>query len=580
MKKIVNLFYLILVFIAINQDIFAQAGTYYDVLDVTSSSFITSLKARIRSPYTKISYDQFDETNVANFAAINNGNGTKSVFCVYSNYEYIYTGTFTWGTMSREHTWCHSWMPTYSSESGDEYSDQHHLFPTHQNNANGRRSNHPLGDVVTATYTFMEGKLGKNAANQTVYEPRAEQKGNSARALLYMCTKYDDIGGNNWTFGWLNNTRLPSLSEAPQDLAMLIAWHKQDPPDKREVERNNYIQSIQKNRNPYVDHPEYVKYIDFNTLTKVDPTFAVEPTNHVTNLASQIISNTISLSWVNSVGATLPTGYLVIAYSKDDYFLPIDGEEYTEDADLSDGKAVAHVVYSETGSVVFPYLTNGTKYYFTVIPYNGTGSSINYKINGTLPRVVGIQALPVELTSFNCNAVDNSVILDWTTATEINNNGFEIERRSNLDVNYWENIGFVSGNGNSTEINRYNFTDMLTVPGKYYYRLKQLDFDGSFEYSQEVFVNVLKPITYKLNQNYPNPFNPTTKIAFQLPEDSKVAIRIYNVLGQLVYTLLEENMSAGSYEKEFNASSLQSGVYFYRLETDNFSDVKKMVLLY
>ena len=88
------------------------------------------------------------------------------------------------------------------------------------------------------------------------------------------------------------------------------------------------------------------------------------------------------------------------------------------------------------------------------------------------------------------------------------------------------------------------------------------------------------PGNFELSQNYPNPFNPTTKIAFQLPEDSKVAIRIYNVLGQLVYTLLEENMSAGSYEKEFNASSLQSGVYFYRLETDNFSDVKKMVLLY
>ncbi|MFH0734554.1 MAG: endonuclease [bacterium] len=580
MKKIVNLFYLFLVFVTINQDIFAQAGTYYDVLDVTSSSFVTSLKARIRSPYTKISYDQYDETNVANFAAINNGNGTKSVFCVYSNFEYIYTGTFTWAVMSREHTWCHSWMPTYSSESGDEYSDQYHLFPTHQNNANGRRSNHPLGDVVTATYTFMEGKLGKNAANQTVYEPRAEQKGNSARALLYMCTKYDDIGGNNWTFAWLNGTRLPSVSEAPQDLALLIAWHKQDPPDKREIERNNYIQSIQKNRNPYVDHPEYVKYIDFNTLTKVDQSFAVEPTNHVTGLAADISSNVISLSWVNSTGANLPAGYLVIAYSKDDYFLPIDGEEYTEDADLSDGKAVAHVTYSATASIVFPYLTNGTKYYFTVIPYNGTGSSINYKINGTLPRVVGVQALPVELTSFNCNTVDNSVILDWTTSTEINNNGFEIERRLDLDVNYWENVGFVKGNGNSTEINRYSFTDMLTVPGKYCYRLKQLDFDGSFEYSQEVFVNVLKPINYKLNQNYPNPFNPTTKIAFQLPEDSKVAIRIYNVLGQLVYTLLEENMSAGSYEKEFNASSLQSGVYFYRLETDNFSDVKKMVLLY
>ncbi len=577
MKKLSNLFYFFLVLLTLNQNIFAQAGTYYDALDVTSSSFITSLKARIRSPYTKISYDQFDETNVANFAAINNGNGTKSVFCVYSNFEYIYSGTFSWGTMSREHTWCHSWMPTYSSESGDEYSDQHHLFPSHQNNANGRRSNHPLGNVVNATYTFMEGKLGTNAANQIVYEPRAEQKGNSARALLYMCTKYDDVAGNNWTFAWLNGTRLPSVNEAPQNLALLLEWHKQDPPEKREVERNNYIQTIQKNRNPYTDHPEYVKYIDFNTLTKLDPVFEVEPSNHVTGLAAEVLNNTITLNWTNSTGANLPSGYLVIAYNVDNYFLPIDGDEYTEDADLTDGKAIAH---TGSNSITFYYLTNGSKYYFTVIPYKGTGSTINYKINGTLPRVVGVQALPVELTSFNVTSNENSVNLNWETATETNNNGFEIERMSATDVNYWENVGFVKGAGNSTEINRYDFTDMLTVPGKYYYRLKQLDFDGSFEYSQEVMVNFLKPVNYKLNQNYPNPFNPTTKIAFQLPEDSKVAIRIYNVLGQLVSTLLDENLSAGSYEKEFNASNLQSGVYFYRLETDNFTDVKKMVLLY
>src|SRR4029078_8822365 len=123
----------------------------------SSASFVTDLENRIRIPYNRISYDDFDETNIANFASHDNGNGTRSVICVYSSYEYIYTPPFTWSTMSREHTFCFSWMPTFPSTSNDQYSDQYHLFPTHQNNANNRRSNHPLGVVVNVTYQFMDG---------------------------------------------------------------------------------------------------------------------------------------------------------------------------------------------------------------------------------------------------------------------------------------------------------------------------------------------------------------------------------------------------------------------------------------
>lgn len=576
MKKFFN-FFLFLVFVtAFSQGVFAQAGTYYDALNVSSTSFVTDLKARIRSPYTKISYDQFDETNIANFAAINNGNGTKSVFCVYSNYEFIYSGTFSWGTMSREHTWCHSWMPTYDSESGNEYSDQHHLFPTHQNNANGRRSNHPLGIVTSPTYTFMEGKLGKNSLNQTVYEPRDAQKGDAARALLYMSVKYDDVNNNNWTFNWLNNTRLPSVSEAPQPVELLLQWHKQDPPRKREVERNNYIQSVQKNRNPFSDHPEYVNYIDFNTLTKLNPVYAAEPTNHVTNLQTSSNGYSINLTWNQVAGTQAPSGYLIIAYDKDDYFLPIDGEVYTNDTNLGDGSAVVNT--NSTTSYTFENLVNLEEYYFTVIPFNGEGTQINYKINGTLPRAINIQAVPVELTSFSANINENLVTVNWITASEKNNSGFEVERRSFNDVNNWDNLGFVEGSGTTTETNSYSFNDKLSTPGKYCYRIKQLDFDGAFNYSNEVVVEYVSPNSFRLNQNYPNPFNPSTKISFQLADDSQVSIKVYNVLGQLVSTLLDENLAAGSYEREFNAANFNSGVYFYKMETENFSDVKKMIL--
>ena len=142
--------------------LFSDAGTYYNTISTASPTFVTDLEGRIRSPYTRISYDSFDETNIANYASINNGNGTRSVFCVYTGYEYIYSGVFSWGTMSREHTFAHSWMPTYPSTSVDQYSDQYHLFPTHQNNANGRRSNHPFGIVINITYQFLNGKVGTN----------------------------------------------------------------------------------------------------------------------------------------------------------------------------------------------------------------------------------------------------------------------------------------------------------------------------------------------------------------------------------------------------------------------------------
>ena len=375
--------------LSVSSAVYGQAGAYYDAINTSSATLVSDLKTRIRSPYTKVSYDNFDETNVANFAAIDNGNGTKSVFCVYSNYEYIYSGTFAWGTMSREHTFCHSWMPTYSSTSGNEYSDQHHLFPTHQNGANGVRSNHPLGIVSTVTSQFLDGKYGTNSLGQMVYEPRDRQKGNAARAILYMFVRYDDVGGYTWNMNWLNNTRLPSLSEAPQSLATLISWHKQDPPDKNEIDRMNYIQSIQGNRNPFVDHPEYVNYINFNDLTKLSPTYSTEPTNYPTALTTSTTSSSFTVNWTDAAtGTQAPSGYLVQIYSSNNYFLPVDGETYADDTNLSDGKGIVNVDYSASNTYTFNTgLSAGTTYYVTIYSYNGTGTSRNYKINSTLPQV-------------------------------------------------------------------------------------------------------------------------------------------------------------------------------------------------
>ena len=191
--------------------------------------------------------------------------------------------------------------------------------------------------------------------------------------------------------------------------------------------------------------------------------------------------------------------------------------------------------------------------------------------------------IPVELTSFTTSIVNGKVLVSWQTATEINNAGFNLERsKDNLSYN---EIAFIPGHGTTTYKSEYSYTDNPTLSGKYYYRLKQVDLDGSFEYSDIVEVDVNIPIKFLLDQNYPNPFNPSTTIRFALPTKAKVNIRLYNTLGQEVANILSsEQLDAGIHETIFNASNFSSGVYFYRLEAkgedgSNFAKTKRMLLI-
>ena len=186
--------------------------------------------------------------------------------------------------------------------------------------------------------------------------------------------------------------------------------------------------------------------------------------------------------------------------------------------------------------------------------------------------------IPVELVSFTAEVYESKVQLSWRTATEINNYGFEIERR--LDEDEWSNIGFVEGQGNSISPKYYSFTDNSPAGGnKFQYRLKQLDTDGSFEYSNIVEVQI-GPYQYELLQNYPNPFNPSTIIEFSLPEDANnVKLSIYNPLGEKVAELINTELVAGKYSFKWNARNEATGIYIYELKTDNFVLVKKMLLM-
>ena len=187
------------------------------------------------------------------------------------------------------------------------------------------------------------------------------------------------------------------------------------------------------------------------------------------------------------------------------------------------------------------------------------------------------QGVPVELVSFSAELSMDIVFLHWITATEKNNSGFEIERMQ--DNSGWEKIGFVEGHGTTTEPNEYSFTDKNISTGMYFYRLKQIDYDGSFEYSLEVKVEVGTPLEFSLEQNYPNPFNPNTKIKYSVPHSSNVTIKVFDILGNEIETLVNEEKPVGRYEINFNASSLPSGVYFYQLRAGNFVGTKKMILL-
>ena len=194
---------------------------------------------------------------------------------------------------------------------------------------------------------------------------------------------------------------------------------------------------------------------------------------------------------------------------------------------------------------------------------------------------LGQPVIPVELTTFEAVVNNNEVILNWTTSTETNNRGFEIERliSENSLAQNWERIGYVEGNGTTAEPKNYNFIDKETPEGKVQYRLKQIDFDGSFNYSNTIEVEINYPDDYILFQNYPNPFNPVTVISFQIPTKSYVSLKIYDLLGNEITTLVDEEKNSGVYSVTFDANKSASGIYFYEFKAGDFRETKTMLLL-
>jgi hypothetical protein len=266
------------------------------------------------------------------------------------------------------------------------------------------------------------------------------------------------------------------------------------------------------------------------------------------------------------------TGTLIAAYPS--------GETDLDGLAISNTR-VAYIINDQPGNIYVCDLVSGT--YGTPIPNPWTTSEI---FSG---GAWNMGVVPVELTSFTASVGGSNVTLLWTTATELNNSGFSIERKTGGSE--YSEAAFVPGFGTTTELKSYSFTDEKLSPGTYTYRLKQIDFNGAFEYSGEVEAEVIAPEEFALDQNYPNPFNPSTTIKFTISSalgGGFTILKVYDVLGNEIAILVNEEKPAGKYEVEFsaiggsasggNAANLSSGVYFYQLRVGGFVQTKKMIL--
>lgn len=209
----------------------------------------------------------------------------------------------------------------------------------------------------------------------------------------------------------------------------------------------------------------------------------------------------------------------------------------------------------------------------------------NIYINGTYSGsgTICLGAMPVSISTFTYSLNKRDVTLNWVTEWELNNSGFRIERMKTGENN-WNEAGFVQGNGTTNEPKQYTFKDEKLATGKYEYRLKQIDYNGHYEYfSLMQEVNITPPKNFEMGQNYPNPGNPKSKIDYEIPVNGKVTIRLYNLLGQEVANIVNETKEAGYYTIEFDGSNFASGVYFYRIIAEGeglkFTKTLKMILI-
>ena len=357
---------------------------YYETASGLSGAALKTALHNIIKGHNQVSYDAiwgkflFTDTDTDNtiLDIYSDGNSTGNFFTYSEDQCGSYQGEAD--CYNREHTWPRSWV---GGDVAPMFTDLFNVYPT-DGYVNGMRSNYPYGEVGSPTYTSLNGSMrGPNAIagySGTVFEPIDAYKGDLARSYLYMVTRYENL-----VAGWpsnssevaaiLDGTTFPAFEE--WYIELLLQWHNDDPVSLKEQNRNEAIYGIQGNRNPFIDHPEYVNLIWGSGL-------AEEPQYHVTDFSAQ----TITLQWEDATGTYLPDAYLVrmSAESFEAIEAPLDGTPVSTDAwnqNIAYGKQKA----------VFGGLTPGQVYYFKIYSYKGSGSTIDYKTDGTVPQT-SIQA--------------------------------------------------------------------------------------------------------------------------------------------------------------------------------------------
>jgi endonuclease I len=256
-------------------------ANHYNGINTSTSSFVTDLH-NVVNPHTTQFYSNYGPLMIENFYARDTTNNQRVVTCTYSGLNELYTQPFDWSSnnFAREHSYPQSWQPTVNSsdfQNRPEYSDYHMIVPANQNDVNALRSNYPLGEVVTPTYTFLGCKLGFNANGQRVFEPNDADKGDAARCILYQSICYTGVSysgpiNSDVTYGgsWSLPQVIGGNINYGQDQWILKMWHYQDPVDNFEIARNDYVDSLQGNRNPFIDNMDYACYIDFSNMTWIN----------------------------------------------------------------------------------------------------------------------------------------------------------------------------------------------------------------------------------------------------------------------------------------------------------------------
>ncbi|MCG9881708.1 MAG: endonuclease [Bacteroidia bacterium] len=427
---------------------------------------------------------------------------------------------------NREHSFPQSWF----SQASPMVSDMFHIYPT-DGKVNGIRSNYPFGEVSTATYTSLQGaKLGNNTTpgyTGIVFEPINDYKGDLARSFFYMATRYQNVIAN-----WQNNGNANDVLAGnnttvydPWYLELLLKWHNQDPPSAKEINRNNAIFTYQNNRNPFIDSPHYVQRI-WGTRLATEPTVAATQFSRLS-----FGSSSLNISWKSGNGQKR----LVLARAGAPVnAVPSDSQTYLANTQFGLGSSIGSgnfVVYNGMGSnIEISGLNPSIAYHFLIVEYNGVGTSSNYLTTNVLNS--GAVSLPVNWLMTKAEFVnEQSIYINWQTASEKNNDYFVVERL-NEDKEFYQ-IGSVKGNGNRNSVSNYLFEDNKLIAGinSYTYRIKQVDFDGGTSYSKEFSAKLDQPETNTLQ--VVNPIENGIQLYYD-GEPEEIEIWVNNLKGECV----------------------------------------------